>query len=97
MGAGHLIITVLGTIITLAASFGAHRPWAGSVGEQLAMVLTFILLLPLSLLNAVLPRHLAPGVPVSGIVLTSVLWGGLAYVVARWRQARRASDTPPSA
>lgn len=79
-----------GALVTIGASFGASRPWADTIGEKVVMALTFVLLVPLSLLNALLPRHLAPGFPVPGVLATSVLWGLVAYAIARWRTRRQA-------
>lgn len=86
MGGTHLVLTLLGGFISLGAAVGAQRPWADSAWEHVVTWLTFVLLVPLSLLNATLPRHLAPGFPVSGVVLTSVLWGAVAGVIAHRRR-----------
>lgn len=93
VGAVHLALTIVGAIITLGASFGAHRPWAGSIFEQVVVALTAVLLLPFSLLNWLLPRHLAPGWPTLALPLTSILWGAAAYAIARWRLRTRATPS----
>ena len=95
VGAVHLALSLVGAIIAVGAAFGAHRPWANSVGEQVVIAATVVLLFPLSMLNFVLPRNVAPGYPVVGVVLTSGLWGLCAFGIARWRQSRRSRTIPP--
>jgi len=91
VGAVHFAVTLVGAIVSVGAAMGATRPWAGSVFEHVVQVLTFVLLTPLSTLNWALPRHHAPGFPVSGVLLTSVAWGAAAFGIARWRQRRARS------
>jgi hypothetical protein len=96
VGGVHLLLVIVGGLIALGAAFGAHRPWANSAGEQVVIAVTFVLMAPLSVLNALLPREHAPGYPVIAVLLTSVLWGFVAYGIARWRQARPARVVPPA-
>ena len=97
VGGVHLGLSLVGGLVTLGASFGAQRPWANSAGEQVVMAVTGVLLVPLSLLNLVLPRDVAPGYPVAGVLLTSGLWGLGAFAIARWRQSRESTTVPPAA
>jgi len=95
VGAVHFTLSLIGGIIALGAGFGAFRSWADSIGEQVVIALTFVLL-PLSLANVLLPRDVAPGYPVFGVVLTSVLWGVAAYAIAHWRHVRSRLAGPPT-
>ena len=95
VGGVHLALSLVGGIIALGAVFGAHRPWANSAAEQVAMAVTGVLLIPLSFLNLVLPMDVAPGYPVGGVLLTSGLWGFGAFAIARWRQSRQSASVPP--
>ncbi len=92
----HLALALVGGILTVGAAFGAYRPWADTAGERLVVALTVLLLAPLSLLNIFLPRDLAPGYPVAGVVATSVLWGAAAAGIARWRRHRREGAARPA-
>lgn len=96
VGGVHLALSFVGGIITLGAAFGAHRPWANSVGEQLVMAVTVVLLFPLSLLNFVLSRNVAPGYPVVGVMLTSALSCLVAFGIAWWRQSRGSTPISPA-
>ena len=97
VGVGHLAVTFATLIVTLGAAFGSARPWADTLFEDVVIVLTVVLLAPLSALNWALPRHLGPGCPVGGVVLTSALWGAAAYAIARWRQGRSRRGQSPDA